>query len=123
LRGALDEHVAERALARGLGSQHVAREAAVARTRFDDEERVGFVERVPQAVDRPSDTFPEQRTDFGAGQEVTPGPPGTAARREEAALAVEGGFDEAVERDRSLAVDPLPDVQKESSPTLAKSCG
>ncbi len=123
-RGSFDEDVSERGKAFGRGAPDVAGEPTVSGARFDDEERIGLVERVPALVQSPRDARTEQRPDLGTGDEVAPR---AAARREEAALAVEGGFHELIEGNRTIAPDELRDVvrraQKATSPTFAKICG
>jgi hypothetical protein len=96
----------ERTLAFGTGALHVTREAAVARTRFDDDERIGVVELVPAPIERPGDARAEERTDLGAGHEVAPGAAGAVPSREETGAGfVQRDFDEPVEGDRTLAPD------------------
>src|SRR3954451_20744970 len=119
--GALDEHVAERGQTCGFGAQDLACEAAGAGAGFDDEERIGFGERTPVLVERAADERAEQRPHFRTRDEVAPR---TLSGCEEAALAVEGGVHESIERDRPFAADQLDEVgQNATSPTLAKSCG
>ena len=129
-RRTLDEHVPQRRDARGLRSQHVAREPAVSGPGLDDQEGIGLVERAPEPVERDRCTRAEERADLGTRDEVAPSPTRAVSRREEAALAVEGGFHEPVEGDRAFAVDQLRDACRgfahtgnERSPTCAKSCG
>ncbi len=69
---AFDEHVPQRGQTLGLGTQDLAGEAAVPRARFDDEERIGLVERAPAPVEGPRDARAEQRPDLGARDEIAP---------------------------------------------------
>src|SRR5690349_14402226 len=83
----LDEHDVERveALRRGVGDR--ADQRPVARTAVDEGERVGLLQLDPPCIERAGDHRPEERTDLGTGEEVTP-PAGAAAASEEAELRV-----------------------------------
>src|ERR1700681_4609894 len=93
-----------------MGTQHVAREPAVAGARLDHDERVGIVELVPTPVERSRDARTEERADLRARDEIATGTAGAVPGREEANVGlVQRHLDEPIERDRTFAPDEARD--------------
>ena len=82
-----DEHVAQRGETAGRGAQHLAREPAVARAGFDDEERIGLARARPSSRSSAAPTHaPNSGPTSGLVTKSRPGAAGAAPAREEAAL-------------------------------------
>ena len=100
----------QRPFARGARALHVACEPAVARTRFDDDERVGLLRGAPAPVERTRDARAEQRANFGARDEVASTATRAVPGREESdRRLVQRELHEPVEGDRALASDEARD--------------
>jgi hypothetical protein len=100
----------QRAFAGGTGALHVARESAVARAGFDDDERVGLLRGAPAPIECARNARAEQRADFRARDEVAPTPARAVPGREEADCGlVQREVEESIERDRALAPDEARD--------------